>query len=119
MINDKSKIQMLVKVAKMYYLDNMNQNEIANEIGVSRPLISKYLSDAKELGIVKIQIHDLLEDEIDEIDVLKDMYGIEGGIIVPYSVNEDLMDQWLTDKTTSFFLNDIQEKVCNIGVGWG
>lgn len=42
----------------MYYEDGNTQAEIAETLGVSRPLISKYLAKAKELGIVQIFIRD-------------------------------------------------------------
>jgi deoxyribonucleoside regulator len=61
----RNKIQLLVKVARMYYLEDKNQSDIAQILGVSRPLVSKYLSDARELGIVKVHIHDLLSEDTD------------------------------------------------------
>lgn len=42
----------------MYYAEGATQSEIAKVFGVSRSLISKYLSKARELGIVEIKIHD-------------------------------------------------------------
>ena len=53
MAND---ISTLLKVAEMYYLDRMNQNDIAKIIGVSRPSISRMLEEAREKQIVKITI---------------------------------------------------------------
>ena len=53
MAND---ISTLLKVAELYYLDKMNQNDIAKIIGVSRPSISRMLEEAREKQIVKISI---------------------------------------------------------------
>ncbi|ALA53874.1 sugar-binding transcriptional regulator [Shouchella clausii] len=50
--------RLLVKIAQMYYEEGATQSEIAQAIGVSRPLISKYLAKARELGVVEIIIHD-------------------------------------------------------------
>ncbi|HWO78195.1 MAG TPA: sugar-binding transcriptional regulator [Bacillus sp. (in: firmicutes)] len=50
--------RILIKVAQMYYEEGATQSEIAEKIGVSRSLISKYLTTARELGIVEIIIHD-------------------------------------------------------------
>lgn len=54
---DDNKTQKMVEIAKMYYEEELTQNEIAKRLGVSRPLLSKMLVDAKEAGIVTIQIH--------------------------------------------------------------
>lgn len=44
----------LAYVARRYYLEDQKQSDIARELGVSRPLISRMLSDARELGVVEI-----------------------------------------------------------------
>jgi deoxyribonucleoside regulator len=57
-------VQLIVKVAQMYYLDGLKQEEIAKQIGISRSLISMILTEAKERGIVEIAVRDpFLNDE--------------------------------------------------------
>ncbi|MEW9670913.1 sugar-binding transcriptional regulator [Ammoniphilus sp. 3BR4] len=56
--SDDSRI--LLKIAHLYYEEGATQAEIANVLGVSRPLISKYLAKAREMGLVEIIIHDEL-----------------------------------------------------------
>ncbi|GAA5415745.1 sorbitol operon regulator [Paraliobacillus ryukyuensis] len=50
--------RLMIKIAHMYYEEGVKQSDIARSFGVSRPMISKYLSKAKEQGIVQIIIHD-------------------------------------------------------------
>ena len=57
----------LVTVARMYYEDNMNQSEIAKVLGVTRPLVSIYLTEAKELGIIV----DRIQRAFDTLDTRK------------------------------------------------
>ena len=40
------------------YEQELTQNEIASELGVSRPLVSRMLREARRLGIVEIRIND-------------------------------------------------------------
>ena len=54
MIPADKRIERLTQVARMYYEQNMNQSEIAKAIGVSRPLVSVLLAEARECGIVTI-----------------------------------------------------------------
>ncbi len=46
----------LYAVASMYYNEDMSQSEIATQLKVSRPTISRMLSQARETGIVRISV---------------------------------------------------------------
>ena len=52
----EEKTQRLVEIARAYYLENRNQTEIAQEMGVTRSQVSRYLKEARELGIVQVRI---------------------------------------------------------------
>ena len=77
-------MRILSKVAHMYYKEGYTQAEIASNIGVSRSLISKFLTKARELGIIEIIIHDAdhkyrqLEREIEKVYGLREVVCIEG-----------------------------------------
>ena len=49
---------LLVRAARMYYLEHATQAEIATTLGTSRPTVSRLLADARAAGIVRIEIHD-------------------------------------------------------------
>ena len=49
-----SRIERLVDVARLYYEKDRTQNEIAGIYGISRPMVSKLLKEAKEEGIVTV-----------------------------------------------------------------
>lgn len=56
-MNDrKDKIERLSKVARMYYEDDQTQGEIADVLHVSRPLVSRMLREARDIGIVEIRV---------------------------------------------------------------
>ena len=115
-----NKLQLLVSVAKLYYLENMNQNEIANLLGVSRPLISKYLQEAKNLGVVKIEINDLSANS-NEDEVAKrfcEKFNLKTFFIIPSSTNKDLNDQMFVDYVTNY-LYDFHVDNSLVGLGWG
>jgi deoxyribonucleoside regulator len=54
----QEKINLLVAVAQLYFFEGKSQQEIANIMGISRPTVSRLLAEAKELGIVHIEIRD-------------------------------------------------------------
>lgn len=55
---EAEKLRRLAHVARRYYLEDQKQSDIAAELGVSRPLVSRMLSEARELGVVEILIHE-------------------------------------------------------------
>lgn len=48
--------QLLIDAARMYYIEELDQGQIARRLGMSRSTVSRILSDARELGIVEIRI---------------------------------------------------------------
>ena len=53
MDNEKQKLS--VEVARLYYQSDYSQQQIALQLGISRPTISRLLQYAKEKGYVKIR----------------------------------------------------------------
>ncbi len=48
--------ELLAEIASMYYEQDLIQSEIARQIGLSRPKVSRLLKEARDLGVVKILI---------------------------------------------------------------
>ncbi len=46
----------LARVARLYYEQDLTQAQIAREMGVSRSQVSRWLAEARDLGIVEIRI---------------------------------------------------------------
>jgi len=56
--NDEQAAQ-AVQVARLYYHQGLTTGEIAHELGLSRPKVSRLLGFARRSGLVEIRIHDL------------------------------------------------------------
>jgi deoxyribonucleoside regulator len=115
---EAKKMQKLVTVAKMYYEDNMNQSQIAKAIGVSRPLISMLLADAKELGIVEVKIHSPFEMDDHIMDTLRERYSIQGGKLIK-GVNSKRMTEKMIIQSSYDFLKSVVNPGDYIGISWG
>jgi deoxyribonucleoside regulator len=115
---DIDRIKKLVTVAKMYYEDNMNQSEIAKVIGVSRPLISNLLADAKELGIVEIKINSPFEMDNNIMEILCKTYNIKGGSLIT-GVNSRSMTEKMIVKSAYEFIKEATNHEDCIGISWG
>lgn len=51
---------LLADVAEMYYLENKGQAEIARVIGMTRSMVSRLLTEAREKGVSEVRIHRVL-----------------------------------------------------------
>ncbi len=54
---DDARLAYLAQVASLYYDQEKNQQEVADEIGVSRSAISRLLTEAHKKGVVEIIVH--------------------------------------------------------------
>ena len=115
---DVKKIDKLIQVAKKYYYDGMTQNQIANELDLSRPMISKYLAEARELGIVTISIKSPLEGDNLVIDLLKERYGILGGILIPPTGQPSVSEGLIARSAAKFLLETLKPDI-HVGISWG
>lgn len=118
MINKEEKKQ-LVKIAKMYYFEELTQAAIAKKIGVSRPLISKMLQKAKNEGIVKIIIDDDRSDVTGLEQRIAKRFALSDAIIVPTeNMNESFVLHAL-GKAASQYVSKALRHVDKVGVSWG
>jgi DNA-binding transcriptional regulator LsrR (DeoR family) len=76
-------LRLLAKVARMYHERGLRQSEIATELHISQPRVSRLLKQAASLGIVRISValppglHCDLEDQIAERYGLKDVVVVD------------------------------------------
>jgi DNA-binding transcriptional regulator LsrR (DeoR family) len=118
MINDVEK-KKLIKVAKMYYFEELTQAVIAKKIGVSRPIISKMLQQAKEEGIVKITILDDGFDVIEREQKIASKFGLSEVIITSTeNMNQEQALRAL-GKATAAYVSKSLRSIKRFGVSWG
>ena len=106
----------LAYVAQKYYIEDQKQSDIARDLGVSRPLISRMLSEARELGIVEITIHEPGAREARLLERLQLSSSIRGGILVEDGANDDATNRLLSQGAVELLR---RLGVRRLGVGWG
>lgn len=67
----------------LYYEEGLTQNEIALQIGASRPTVNAYLSEARAKGIVEISISTDMLCATTLSGALADRFGLEDCLIIP------------------------------------
>lgn len=73
--------RLLVKVSTLYYLDGLNQQEISERLGISRPFVSRMLSAARTEGIVKISVQNPYSEEQEYERAIAEIFGIKDAVI--------------------------------------
>jgi len=78
----QDRASLLADVAEMYYLEEKNQAEIAKSFGVTRSMVSRMLTEARESGIVEIRIQRPLQSDPDLGSALKEKFGLKDVFVV-------------------------------------
>ncbi|GCF93115.1 DNA-binding transcriptional regulator [Enterococcus florum] len=107
--------RLLIEVSDYYYHEGKTQQQIANELGLSRMKISRLLQKAKDKGIVKISI-DYGGVYLEVEKQLKRNYSLDKVIVVP-NIENNLKRELAN--AAAFYLNNTLHKEDLVAVGWG
>jgi len=108
----------LTKIAGLYYLEQLTQQEIANRFNISRTKVSRYLSRARRDGIVEIKINSLKEYYSSLECEIEKKFEIKECIIVPTFEKKEEILKMMADSLNSLF-ERILENGSYLGIGWG
>lgn len=76
-------IRLIVKIAQLYYDQEMTQAQIARELGIYRTTISRLLKRGRELGLVTIAINYNYNDNLWLEQQLKQKFALKEAVVVP------------------------------------
>lgn len=100
----------------MYYEEDRTQGEIADQLHVSRPLVSRMLREARELGIVEIRVHTPANDVEERAEQLYMRFGLQGGVVIPEEETDSQIDSSLAKRLLEY----VEEAhPATVGIGWG
>ncbi len=108
----------LAKIASLYYLEGLTQQNIAYKLNISRTKVSRYLTRARKEGIAEIKIN----------YPVKDFSSLEYQIEKKYRISECIIagtfeSNEATIEAMSGSLNNLLSRILkdgsHIGIGWG
>jgi deoxyribonucleoside regulator len=120
MSTPKNQSALAVKVARLYYYQELTTEVIARELSLSRPKVSRLLTYARRNGLVEIQIHDP-EAQPQELErELQKRYGVSRVRVVTVPPNSD-EEEWLARVATftARHLNSLIHSEMVVGLAWG
>ena len=118
-MNNHADILKLVEISRLYYERNLTQAEIAKRMNISRPAVSKLLSEARIRGIVTIEIKSPLMSDEPLLRDLSDVYGLQGGLVVPSGSADDKLITTLLISQAALYFEKLLPGAKKIGLGWG
>jgi len=107
----------VVWAAWLYYADQLTQNDIAKRLNVARATVVNYLREARERGIVSIQISPEAQGRTTLARQLTQAFGLTGANVIP---SDD--DARLTTRLGDAGARLLAERIAPgdvIGVAWG
>ncbi len=108
----------LVRIAWLYYIGDMSQQEIADYFGLSRVKITRLLQKARNEGIVSVQITDKLTTIIELEEQIKKIFNLKQVFITPSPKDEKDIFNFL-GKGIADFLGITLKNNSILGIGWG
>ncbi len=109
---------LFAKIARLYYIEDMNQRQIAEQLNISVASVSRALSKAKDLNIVQISIEETRE-EFHRIEIdLERRYNIRECMVGGRFDSKDDVYADMASMATGL-LARLLKRDDVLGIGWG
>jgi deoxyribonucleoside regulator len=117
MLRDRANL--LADVAEMYYIAGKDQSAVAKEIGVTRSMVSRMLTEARSRGIVVIRVIRALNSEHELEEEIKSRFGFNSVFVV--SAHSAEAERLLDDlgRAGASVFNRYLEPGVVVGLAWG
>lgn len=114
-----NKQEQSIAVAKLYYESDMSQQEIAKQLELSRPTVSRLLQYAKDHGFVEIKIHDPEESLAVLEGRLQERFHLKAVRVAASALATAEEEKKAMGKAAAEYLVQNVKDGDVLGVGWG
>lgn len=108
----------MLRVAQLYYEKDLTQDQIARRLILTRWKVGRLLDNAKDAGIVRIQIVHPQARQHNLESALVDTYGLDHAVVVPGG-EEPGAQRRTVARAAAEFLCDLKPEPRILGVSWG
>ena len=106
-----------VWAAWLYYVDELTQKEVADRLGTSRVTVIKLLAEARERGLVKIDIDTTIASHVQLSREMAQHFGLQEALIIPSLEGDN--DLKRLGRAASMMLLGTLKKGETLAVAWG
>jgi DNA-binding transcriptional regulator LsrR (DeoR family) len=115
---NRSLIELLTRMASLYYTEGKTQAEVARTLGISRQKVQRMLRQARELGIVEINIRNLTAVSLDLEKQLKSHFQLRDVIVAASHSAEEERRHSVARAAASYFERHLSDgMVVTMGMG--
>ncbi len=112
-------MRQLLEVARMYHVEKLSQQEISDQLGLSRAKVSRVLSEAEEQGIIQVTIVDPAHDTAELARRLIEHFGLKDAAVADTVGLSGNMAFSQLGKTAAEYLVRLLNPQDILGVAWG
>ncbi len=109
----------MLQAARLYYEDNQTQDQVARTLKTSRPMISRLLQQARQVGIVQIKIVDPEARESALEKQLASSFHLADAIVVPADGAAPEIARRQMGQAAARYLERTLQNGDYVGIGWG
>ena len=111
---------MLVKVSRFYYEDGLNQDAITARLGLSRSKVSRLMAQARETGVVQINVVAPPGLFLDVESQLEERFGLQEALVVEAQPgdSQNLVSRSIGSAAAGYLVRAIGPR-STIGMCWG
>jgi DNA-binding transcriptional regulator LsrR (DeoR family) len=118
-MSTREELQLLLRAARLYYEDDLTQQEVAKELGVSRPTVSRLLAQARQEGIVQITVADPFASHEELESRLSEAFSLRQAVVVTgEGATEERLGRRLGRGAARYLRTTLNNGEL-VGVGWG
>lgn len=119
-LENRETFEEALKVARMYYHLNLTTTEIAAQLGVARPTVSRLLTWARNHGLVEFKIIDHRELQLRLESELEARFGLRDVKVVPTHPDASIGEQQhAVASFSAHYLNSIVGDSSTLAIAWG
>ena len=112
-------VQLMVQVARFYHENQLNQEEIAKRLNLTRQKVSRLLIAAKSQGIVRTVVYDPTPGDSDLGNDLKKRFHLHDVVLTPGENLEGTQLRAAIGLAAAEYLKRNLQADHNVGIGWG
>jgi DNA-binding transcriptional regulator LsrR (DeoR family) len=110
-------LDLLADVAELYYINNQNQTQIAHKMGVTRSMVSRMLTEARKLGLVKFQIERPYNLDYELTNIFRNKFDLKQAAVVAIPEGQPLLSS--LGKVAARILIKNLHRNSILGTSWG
>lgn len=112
-------VRLIVKIAQLYYEQEMTQAQIARELSIYRTTISRLLKRGRQQGIVTIAINYDYNENLWREQQLKEKYGLKEAVVIACNSEQEEVQLDQMGICAAQLLERLLEPGDIIGFSWG